>query len=53
VIAVLRSVLAIGEVLTASLRCGAAYAAVEVSVVVLLATLFEPPPPPPLPFADP
>jgi len=49
VIAVLRSVLAIGDDLTASLRCGVAHAAVEVSVVVLLATLFELPPP----FADP
>lgn len=46
VIAVFRSVLAIGEVLTASFR-GVAYAAVEVSVV-LLAILLEPPP-----FADP
>lgn len=42
VMAVLRSVLAIGDVLAAQLR-GVAYAAVEVSVVVLLATLPDPP----------
>jgi len=46
VMAVLRSVLAIGDVLATSLR-GVAYVAVEVSVV-LLVTLLDPPP-----FVDP